>query len=72
MNDSKNQAVCARCHFAGEASGHDYTIMSSGVNGSTSSSVRRRALLNRSAKSTAAVVKVIVLNAFSSPYWDES
>jgi len=28
-NDSKNHVVWARCHLAGEASGHDCTIMSS-------------------------------------------
>ena len=42
MNDSKNHAVCARCHFTGDASGQDCTIMSSGVSGSHSASVRRR------------------------------
>jgi len=49
MNDSKNHAVCARCHFAGEASGHDWTIMSSGVNGSHNARVRSRVAVNRAA-----------------------
>src|SRR6266568_1829484 len=52
MNDSKNHAVCARCHFAGEHSGDDCTIMSSGVSGLHKSSVRRRVVRNRSAIST--------------------
>src|SRR5665811_1013396 len=49
MKDSKNHAVCARCHFAGEHSGDDCTIMSSGVSGSHKACVRFRVARNRSA-----------------------
>src|SRR6266571_2957491 len=49
MKDSKNHAVWARCHFVGEHSGDDCTIMSSGVSGSHKASVRLRAVRNRSA-----------------------
>src|SRR5438045_138050 len=48
MKDSKNQEVWARCHLTGEASGHDCTIISSGVSGSQSDKVRRRMERKRS------------------------
>ena len=69
MKDSKNQAVWARCHLAGEASGHDWTIMSSGVSGAHISRVRRRAARKRSARLPEGVVFAAwIVVAFIMPF----
>ena len=41
-NDSKNQVVCARCHFVGLTSSIDWMTKSSGSSGSHSTSVSVR------------------------------
>src|SRR5579859_4689669 len=48
MKDSKNQEVWAMCHLAGDASGQDWTIMSSGESGLQIAMVRRRTDRKRS------------------------
>ena len=50
MNVSKNHVVWAICHFAGLASAHDCTIMSSAVSGAQSSRLCCRTLQNSSNK----------------------
>src|ERR1700760_3946255 len=47
MKVSKNHEVCARCHLTGEASGHDCTIMSSGVSGAQNCIVAERTARKR-------------------------
>src|ERR1700722_1191711 len=61
MKDSKNQAVCARCHFTGDASAQDCTIMSSGVSGLHRPSVRWRTVRKRSATFNCCCVETVVL-----------
>src|SRR3569623_961378 len=61
MKDSKNHAVCAKCHLTGEASGQDCTIMSSAVKGLQSSIVRARTLRNLSATLDCKLTDVVVL-----------
>src|ERR1700677_798053 len=63
MKDSKNHAVWARCHLAGEASAHDWTIISSAVSGSHKARVRRRVALKRAARSVGVHRSAIVLKA---------
>src|SRR5450759_5157234 len=48
MNVSKNQVVCARCHFTGLASGIDWIAQSSADSGAASAQVARRIERNRS------------------------
>src|ERR1700733_10850396 len=63
---SKNHVVCARCHLAGLASGHDCTIMSSGVR--VAQSVRLRLLtLQYSSASTAGVSTLMDPSSVSFP-----
>src|ERR1017187_586051 len=68
MNVSKNHAVWARCHLAGEASEMDCTIMSSGVRGSQSAGVRRRTARTRSPISTSGPHRVVALMVYP-PAW---
>ena len=48
MKVSKNQLVCARCHFVGLTSGIDWIDWSSGVRLAASASLSRRTVSNRS------------------------